>query len=66
MPLEATHLLAGLDVPQPDRVIVAAGHQRASVRPVGQAPDAPRVSRKLPDFLAGGDIPQAHRAVLAA
>src|SRR5262249_49033208 len=66
VPLEATDLLAGLDVPQPHRVVFAAGQQGLAVRRHGQAVDGILVSLQLLKLLAGLQVPDPDRAIVAA
>ena len=46
---------AGSHVPQPDRPVVAAGHQRPPVRTEGQAQDRPPVVGELAHYSQAGD-----------
>src|SRR5690349_16256456 len=65
MPAKAADLVAGLDIPEPNRLVPAAGQDITSVRRIGDRVNLCRVPFKAAQLLAAG-TPQPQRFVGAA
>src|SRR4029077_17970600 len=66
MPLEATTFLAGSNVPQAYRIVMAAREDVAAIRREGNTGNAIFVASKAPEFACFGKAPEAHDRVFAA